>query len=143
MRPVRSLEDRFWEKVDVGGPDDCWHWRGASTYHGYGKINLGRNADGYDLAHRVSWRFANGDIPEGLQMDHLCRNPSCVNPAHLEAVTAQENIRRGRAPSILIHLSGRCARGHHRSESYIRKGTNRVVYCRACRRENRARARLS
>lgn len=138
---IRTLAERFWEKVDRRHPEICWSWLGAKTPQGYGKINLGRNGAGYDFAHRVSWKLANGPLPaDRPHLDHLCRNPGCVNPAHLEPVTPRENIMRGQAPSILLHLAGVCARGHPRSESCLRKGTNHVVYCRTCRREDRARA---
>lgn len=86
-----SLEIRFWPKVDrSGGPDACWPWLGRRDKLGYGGIHLG----GYGKAHRIAYRSVHGEIPPGLEIDHLCRNPSCVNPAHLEAVTHRENLRR-------------------------------------------------
>lgn len=86
-----SLEDRFW--TDVETSEGCWIWLGAPTAGGYGSFHLeGRQY----YAHRVSYVLNVGDIPDGLHLDHLCRNKRCVNPAHLEPVTFQENIRRGR-----------------------------------------------
>lgn len=90
-RPVArfaTLEDRFWAKVDVRGP--CWEWT-ASTRYGYGQFMVGNRSM---LAHRFAWQMLVGPIPDGLELDHLCRNPACVSPDHLEPVTHRENMRR-------------------------------------------------
>ncbi len=72
-------------------PTGCWHWTGAKTDKGYGRFYLNGNKH----AHRISYELLIGPIPNGLVIDHLCRNPSCVNPAHLEPVTHVENVKRG------------------------------------------------
>lgn len=91
LRP--SVEQRFWAKVDRRGSDECWPWTGAKLQHGYGHLKVGES---YPPAHRVAYELLVGPIPEGLQIDHLCRVRDCVNPAHLEPVTNAENGRRGR-----------------------------------------------
>lgn len=135
---VRPLEVRFWEKVERRGPNECWQWLGATSM-GYGHmfIEVGK----YAKAHRLAWTFERGEPIRGLVFDHLCRNPLCCNPAHLELVSHATNIRRGQSPKMLLHHAGLCANGHPRSEACLRKGTNLVAYCKACRREKRARER--
>ena len=132
-------EDRFWSKVDASG--DCWEWT-ACRRNGYGRV-------GWDAsirqAHRVAYELLVGPIPPGLQLDHLCRNPGCVNPDHLEPVTMQENIRRG-APNNATFKEA-CVREHPLIEGnlYIRPGSGNRE-CRACRRayqQKRAGGRVS
>ena len=90
-----STEERFWKYVAISADEECWLWTGAHQTLGYGLFW----GDGERLpAHRYSWELANGrKIPSGHHIDHLCRTPACVNPAHLEPVTPRENTRRAYA----------------------------------------------
>jgi hypothetical protein len=128
---------RFWPKVNVRGIDDCWLWKGGLTGVGYGQFWNPPRAVG---AHRFIYEMLVGPIPEGLHIDHLCRNRRCVNPAHLEAVEQGINTMRGRSPMMIAHLAGTCVAGHPASDSYRRKSNGEVVYCRQCRADRRAKA---
>ena len=98
VKPVRTQPpaERFWAKVDVGAPTSCWLWKAARRSNGYGHMTVWENGvKRYKAAHRIAFEFVRGMIPEGLELDHLCRNRLCVNPAHLEPVTGSTNLRRG------------------------------------------------
>lgn len=98
-RPLTDPAARFWAKVDRTTGDACWPWTARLDRDGYGTLKMptGRSI----RAHRFAYELLVGPIPEGLVIDHLCRNRRCVNPAHLEPVTAEENWRRGDAPSAI------------------------------------------
>lgn len=99
------LPARFWEKVTVAS-NGCWLWTGAHATEGYGYFRVGSHRDGSRRnlrAHRVTYELLHSEIPEGLEPDHLCRRPACVNPAHIEIVTTRENQLRGTNP-LLNHL---------------------------------------
>lgn len=84
--------DQFWAQVDKNTDSDCWLWTGRTDGKGYGFFSYASRAH---RAHRLSYRLLVGEIPEGLQLDHLCRVRNCVNPAHLEPVTNRVNVLRG------------------------------------------------
>jgi hypothetical protein len=116
-------------EVDSG----CWEYATGTRADasGYRQVSIGNVAGRSVLryAHRVAYEHLVGPVPEGLQLDHLCRNRACVNPAHLEPVTAQENRRRAAA------LITTCPQQHPYDDdntAYSRTGQR---YCRACKRE--------
>jgi hypothetical protein len=137
-RPPRPLHTRFAEHVEW--TPTCWIWKGVRE-GGYGGI--------YDRkqryqAHRISYMLHVGPIPEGLVIDHLCRNTRCVNPDHLEAVTEQVNILRGLGTSSVFARKTHCKYGHEFTpeNTYIHKSRNSRV-CRTCNREKIRRYRAA
>jgi len=124
---IRPIE-RLWSRVDKRGPDECWNWTHTSRMaDGRGLIYWnGRTM----MVYRVVYELLRGPVPAGLQLDHLCRNPQCVNPAHLEAVTCRENIRRGSRATAKA-----CQRGHPFDEhntQWVHGPCGRRRQCRSC-----------
>ena len=107
------IEERFWAKVNKEGPlwngTACWLWTGAKDRLNYGRFNIGGQMT---LAHRYAYETLVALIPEGLEPDHLCRVPSCVNPEHLEPVTHKINIQRGNPTGVANLRKTHCPKGH-------------------------------
>lgn len=135
-----SMTDR-WTLEDRGHVTPCWIWRGAKT-KGYGVTSHDGNSHAY--VHRVLYMEHNGPIPDGLELDHLCRVPACVNPDHLEAVTHRENILRSDAPMARQAKQTHCIHGHplFGANLYLTPGGKR--HCKTCtnQRGSAARAKL-
>jgi HNH endonuclease len=106
---MTALEERFWAKVARKGPDECWPWTAYCVPRGYGQFSV---AGRLVKAHTFAYELGHGPIPEGLEPDHLCRNPPCCNPAHLEPVTHRENVRRGDSPAGHHARAAQCPKGH-------------------------------
>lgn len=123
--------ERFWAMVDKlpghGPYGTCWEWTGACSE--YGSFRVGRRNLG---AHRLSYEDIVGPIPPGLELDHLCMNKLCVNPAHLEPVTRAENLRRARLAGLTRQKRTECFLGHPIVERSERR------FCEVC---NRTKAR--
>lgn len=101
---------RFWDRVDRRGAEECWEWRGAKQKYGHGLLSVaGRNLK----AHRISYEYHVGPIPDGLCVRHRCDNPPCVNPAHLELGTRADNNRDRDERGRHVKLEGE-AHGMHK-----------------------------
>lgn len=130
--PVRPSTDaeRFWLKVDKS--DGCWLWTGATASEGrYGAATLDKRVQ---PAHRVAWQLVNGPIPDGLDLDHLCRRTLCVRPDHLEPVDHRTNVLRGTSHQARNAVKTHCKRGHPLSGDNLweRQGGRT---CRTCWRD--------
>lgn len=124
-----ALLERFFNKVDASG--DCWEWVGATSNQGYGHFR----GQGERYAHRVVWTELVGPIPPGFTIDHLCRNRGCVNPDHLEPISALENVRRGFAPSMRNARKTHCKRGHQFTPDNTRYEGDGSRHCRTCEQQ--------
>lgn len=126
---TRPAADRLWEKVDrSGGPSSCWIWNGALQGGGYG--HLGMPGGRWVMAHRLAYELLVGPIPAGLVLDHLCRTPRCVNPAHLEPVTNRENLLRS---PLNRRYRTHCPHGHAYTPENTWTNNKNQRYCRTCR----------
>jgi hypothetical protein len=129
--PHRSRErERLLSRAIIDWDTGCWNWSG-SLRKGYGRIRIG---DRRPPSHIAVYELLVGPIPEGLQIDHLCRNRACCNPAHLEPVTQRTNVLRGEAPTAVNAHKTHCVNGHEYDliNTYFRPSGGRD--CRACQR---------
>lgn len=133
------MDSNFWGNVNKTGA--CWLWTGRLDAYGYGVVRdyqlWGKN--GHRKAHRLSYEMLVGPIPDGLDIDHLCRVRNCVNPAHLEPVTRQVNLLRGQTIPAANAAKTHCPQGHpYEGHNLIQKPSGRL--CRICQYAgNRAR----
>lgn len=120
----------------------CWEWLGARTSNGYGSFK----AKGFSpQAHRVGFELLRGDIPSGMELDHLCHNRGCVNPFHLEPVSHAENVRRRSSTPVAVKTKAReprkfarathCGKGHEFTPDNTKVSKRGWRYCVTCSRE--------
>lgn len=128
------LPERFWSKCIPEPNSGCWIWFAARCRHGYGRLKpIG---DVTCLAHRLAFIASGSAVTDEQDLDHLCRNPSCVNPAHLEAVSHAENVRRGDHSQAQVRRRTQptCIRGHAFDAKNTRIRANGRRACRECLR---------
>jgi len=129
---ARPAIERFMEKVAIQ-PNGCWLWQASRDAGGYARFNPDKTSS-ITLGHRFIYLEKKGPIPEGLFLDHLCRQRHCVNPDHLEAVTIKENtLRSPVAPAAVNAKKTHCPKGHPYDEINTVRRKNRR-WCLACRR---------
>lgn len=119
----------FLKRLIKGTEEECWNWSGDKATNGYSRL---RDSSGKKVgAHRLSYTIFKGEIPEALEIDHLCRNRWCLNPAHLEAVTTKTNVLRGIGPAAFNSHKTHCIRGHPLSGGNLILKNNKRN-CRIC-----------
>lgn len=123
---MSTVQEYILASVRVDPESDCWLWLGALDRKGYGHSSLMLPTR---IAHRVSYEAFVGTIPDGLQLDHLCRVRRCVNPAHLDPVTLRENLRRGAESRTA------CRKGHPYAVFGVYQRPEGGRACVQCRRE--------
>lgn len=138
---IRPALDRFADRIALTD-SGCIEWIGGLNGVGYGQFYVGRtsyDATGKGYAHRWSYEYHVGPIPEGLHLDHLCRNRACVNPDHLEPVTVRENLLRGETTTAAHARKTHCPAGHEYAgrNLYIHP-TRGYRVCRECGRQRSA-----
>jgi hypothetical protein len=136
VHPHARVLARFWAKVAVRGPDECWLWTASGSRNGYGRVWVGGQPDRrLRGAHQFAYALVFGPIPGGLELDHLCRNRRCVNPAHLEAVSHRINTLRGVSPPAENARVTHCPQGHPYDDENTGGAGAGGRNCRACDRE--------
>lgn len=118
------------DRIDIA-ESGCWTYRGHIQRLGYARAFI-RKPRKFWQAHRLVYTYLVGPIPEGLELDHLCRNRACCNPRHVEPVTHTENVRRGNRKN-----HGFCQKGHELTEQNTYWNPSGFVVCQICRRRNR------
>jgi hypothetical protein len=132
----KSPIERLMSKV-VKDDSGCWTWTGSLSC-GYGQIMIKAIRKSPMKTHRVMWEFCNGPIPDGHELDHLCRNRACCNPKHLEPVQPRINTLRGESPAAKWAKRKTCSKGHRFTGTH--RGYRR---CLVCHREDARRRRAA
>lgn len=123
---------RLWRQIDLG-PGGCWLWTGSQNRNGYGRTTR-TNSRTTVMVHRYTYELLIGPIPDGLQLDHLCRVRNCCNPHHAEPVTQRINLLRGET------LTAKSAAATHCPSRHPYEGSNLYITptggrrCRECHR---------
>jgi hypothetical protein len=124
---MRPLSKRFWEKVDIRGPDECWPWKAGKYKSGYGSISRGGRGTN-TCSHIVAYELQKGLIPEGMDVLHSCDNPPCCNGRHLWVGTHCDNMHDKERKNRANHARGEAHGSAKLTEEDVKK--IRVLYAR-------------
>lgn len=128
LDPIVRTQRTFWSRVVK--TEHCWEWRGYVSRYGYGQFAFSPGKT--HRAHKLAWEWQNGPVPNGLVLDHLCRNRACVRPEHLEPVTPRTNALRGIGVTAVNSRKRFCKQGHEFTTENTRIGTSGGRICRTC-----------
>lgn len=136
--------DRFKEKYTIDPSTKCWNWTACTDRDGYGCFRFSHESgkSSWGKAYTFSYEHFVGVIPDGMQIDHKCRNRACVNPDHLRVMTLIENVMIGNSPPAKNARKTHCKHGHslNGDNLYVQPSTG-YRYCRTCKRESEKRCR--
>lgn len=136
----KPLVQRVLRTIQYDLKTHCWWWLGTRSRDGYARIGIGRL--GSVAVHRLAYELLRGPIPDGLELDHLCRHRSCVNPDHLEPVTRRENQLRGESPAGRAARTTHCPSGHaltidNLTNHGLKRGFRECLECKRIRSRGR------
>jgi len=133
---IRGDDPRRFQSYVAVDANGCWIWTGGRTANGYGQFSTTTETGAREhwYAHRWSYTQTFGPIPDGMQLDHLCRVRACCNPSHLEPVTQTVNILRGESPYAKKARQSHCKWGHELTGNNVRVKKNGCRQCRECDR---------
>lgn len=130
---LKSPLESLWPKIEMTG--SCWIWTGTVNRSGHGmsckKPKFGINSA---LVHRIFYETMVEHIPQGMEIDHLCRNPPCCNPSHMQVVTSKENFLRGNNPCAINSRKTHCPKGHELIPENLTQRKNGRRECKECLR---------
>jgi hypothetical protein len=133
---MKTLRERLLSRLIIDRDTGCLLWTGARNTKGYGVIREGGRGSRQLMVHRVVYEMFASPIPDGLQLDHLCRVRHCANVAHLEPVTCRENLLRGDTIAAAHAAKTHCPQGHPYDEANTYVSPNRQRFCRKCTRRH-------
>lgn len=126
---MKALTEIPADRITVN-ENGCWVWNGTKHEDGYGIVSISGKRE---YVHRIMYQVFIGPVNNNRELDHLCRNPSCCNPSHLEAVSSRENSLRGNHPLFVVHRERRCHKGHDLTvPENVRMSADGRIRCRLC-----------
>ena len=132
---LTKTDEFLWARIEPEPMSGCWIWIGDRSRYGYGRLTWQKNKRRtYRHVHQLFYQAFRDPVPDGLELDHLCRLPACCNPWHLQAVTHQENVLRGNSCAAKDSRATHCPQGHPYDTVNTLRRKNGARICRTCSR---------